>query len=174
VETPPELDGSADLVYTGRGALCWLLDLEAWAQVVARLLAPGGCLYLFESHPACQIFDGKAAEVRLIDTTPDDPEDGPFFSYFSESVAESRGWLPNYIGELERPKAELSPKYERQWTLAAVLNPLLDAGLRLERLGEHPDCFWPDFPNMDEKTAARFPHTFSLLMRKPALPEPAR
>lgn len=49
--TPHTLDGTADLVYTGRGALCWMMDVGAWARVVARLLKPGGRLYLFEGHP---------------------------------------------------------------------------------------------------------------------------
>src|SRR5436305_11652562 len=65
LETPPALDGTADLVYTGRGALYWLMDLEAWARVVARLLAPGGRLYVFEGHPLAWIFDVAAAEIRL-------------------------------------------------------------------------------------------------------------
>ena len=34
LETPAELDGTADLVYTGRGALLWMMDLPAWARVV--------------------------------------------------------------------------------------------------------------------------------------------
>jgi len=29
---PPELDGTADLVHTGRGALYWMMDLDAWAR----------------------------------------------------------------------------------------------------------------------------------------------
>src|SRR5713101_5160655 len=32
LDLPAELDGTADLVYTGRGALCWVMDLEAWAR----------------------------------------------------------------------------------------------------------------------------------------------
>src|SRR5215218_2925919 len=42
LDTPHELDGTGDLVYTGRGALIWLQDLDAWARAVARLLAPAG------------------------------------------------------------------------------------------------------------------------------------
>src|SRR5205814_5886985 len=38
LSTPSSLDGTADLVYTGRGALCWMMDINAWARVVARLL----------------------------------------------------------------------------------------------------------------------------------------
>ena len=37
---PSELDGTADLVHTGRGALCWMMDLDAWAHTVYRLLKP--------------------------------------------------------------------------------------------------------------------------------------
>src|SRR5205085_10557739 len=61
LDTPHTLDGSADLVYTGRGALCWMMDLPAWAGVVARLLKPGGRLYVFEGHPLAWVWDPKAA-----------------------------------------------------------------------------------------------------------------
>lgn len=40
-----------DIVYTGKGALCYLPDLDGWARTVARLLKPGGFLYLVEFHP---------------------------------------------------------------------------------------------------------------------------
>src|SRR5215203_1597456 len=33
LDTPTELDGTADLLYTGRGSLLWLQDLDAWATV---------------------------------------------------------------------------------------------------------------------------------------------
>ena len=42
LDTPHDLDGTGDLVYTGRGAILWLQDLDAWAAVLRRLLAPGG------------------------------------------------------------------------------------------------------------------------------------
>ena len=40
-----------DIVYTGKGALCYLPDLPAWAEVVKQLLKPGGSLYIVEFHP---------------------------------------------------------------------------------------------------------------------------
>src|SRR6478672_11697417 len=39
LDAPAELDGTGDLVYTGRGALIWLQDLDAWARVIRRLLS---------------------------------------------------------------------------------------------------------------------------------------
>ncbi|MEU7168309.1 class I SAM-dependent methyltransferase [Streptomyces morookaense] len=40
-----------DVVYTGKGALCYLPDLHRWAEVVRDLLRPGGMLYVVEFHP---------------------------------------------------------------------------------------------------------------------------
>lgn len=51
LDTPHALDGAADLVYTGRGALNWLQELDGWAAVVARLLKPGGYVSVFDGHP---------------------------------------------------------------------------------------------------------------------------
>ncbi|MGG7570510.1 class I SAM-dependent methyltransferase [Streptomyces sirii] len=46
------LDGRRfDVVYTGKGALCYLPDLTAWARIVSALLRPGGTLYVVEFHP---------------------------------------------------------------------------------------------------------------------------
>src|SRR5882757_3227326 len=35
-----------DVVYTGKGALCYLPDLPSWAEVIHTLLRPGGSLYI--------------------------------------------------------------------------------------------------------------------------------
>jgi len=48
----PLASASADLVYTGKGALIWMPDLTRWARDVARLLRPSGHLFIYEAHPA--------------------------------------------------------------------------------------------------------------------------
>ena len=58
LDLPHELDGKADLVYTGRGSIMWVQDLDAWAAGLARLPRPGGRLVLYEGHPAEWLFDG--------------------------------------------------------------------------------------------------------------------
>jgi 2-polyprenyl-3-methyl-5-hydroxy-6-metoxy-1,4-benzoquinol methylase len=45
-----------DIVYTGRGALNWLPDIERWAGVVVERIRPGGFLYLTEFHPFTEVF----------------------------------------------------------------------------------------------------------------------
>jgi SAM-dependent methyltransferase len=42
---------SFDVVYTGKGAICWINDLSEWAQQCFSLLRPGGFLYVSEFHP---------------------------------------------------------------------------------------------------------------------------
>src|SRR6476646_2530077 len=58
LDAPAELDGTGDLLYTGRGALIWLQDLDAWAAVVRRLLTDDGRFVLFDGHPVEWLFDG--------------------------------------------------------------------------------------------------------------------
>ena len=132
-------------------------ELDGWAHVVARLLAPGGRFYLFEGHPITWIFEQEAATLTL------DPRYG---DYFSERAEPDQGWPETYIGALSRPKEELAVKWERQWPLGTVMNALLAAGLRVERFEEHPDRYWEQFPNIPGGILSKFPHTYSLLMRK--------
>jgi SAM-dependent methyltransferase len=55
--------GAFDVVYTGKGALCWLPDLRAWAEQCAGLLRPGGWLYLCEFHPIGECLAEDRPEV---------------------------------------------------------------------------------------------------------------
>ncbi|MEQ9570054.1 MAG: class I SAM-dependent methyltransferase, partial [Longimicrobiales bacterium] len=68
-DPPGELDDSADLVYTGRGSLCWLMALDPWARGVARLLRPGGSLVIYEGR-----FPRRVAERGAGPDTPRMPE----------------------------------------------------------------------------------------------------
>jgi SAM-dependent methyltransferase len=64
LDTPQDLDGTADLVYSGRGAMFWVHDLDAWMSVVARLL-PGGVLHLLDDHPMVWLFDEEADHLKV-------------------------------------------------------------------------------------------------------------
>jgi SAM-dependent methyltransferase len=48
---PEKTTKEYDFVYTGIGALCWLPDIGRWAEVVGKLLKPGGFLFIREGHP---------------------------------------------------------------------------------------------------------------------------
>ena len=158
LHTPHELDATADLVYTGRGALCWLMDLKAWAEVIVRLLKPGGKLYVFDGHPLDWLWDGTSSHYRF---------EADAVSYFQREPVSSLGWSFSYI-PVESQAKQPATKWERQWTLGDIVNALLAADLRLLRLEEHPDRYWDIFPNMPPELQDRLPHTFSLWMEKPA------
>ncbi|MFY9234248.1 MAG: class I SAM-dependent methyltransferase [Fimbriimonadaceae bacterium] len=157
LETHAELDGTADLVYTGRGAINWIMDIEAWARVPARLLKPGGKLYVFEGHPISSIWQLEAKEFLL------DPDWG---DYFNRTPHAEQGWPDTYIGALSKPKEQHATKHEVLWGIGDVINALLAAGLVMERFEEHADPYWDMFPNMAPGLMRRIPQTFSLLMRK--------
>ena len=156
LDTPHELDGTADLVYTGRGALCWLHDLDGWAAVVCRLLKPGGVVHVFDGHPMAWLFDSEA-ETLVANGT----------SYF-EHAEWNRGWPATYIGDQGKPIEEHAIKHERLWPLSAVFSALRHAGLSVELFGEYPDDYWDSFPNLRPELRGRLPMTFAMLARRPA------
>jgi len=157
LDTPHELDNTADLIYTGRGALPWIMDIQAWAGVVVRLLKPGGKLYVFEGHPLDWVWDMKATSYKLSSRTG---------NYFSGKVVTDRGWPLFSDAFQEHVNKDEFHVHERQWTLGEIMNNLIATGMRLERFEEHPDLFWDQFPNLPAELSGRLPHTFSLLMRK--------
>ena len=156
LDAPASLDGTADLVYTGRGALNWLHDIDAWGGVVARLLRVGGVLSLFEDHPVTWLFSQDSATLEASGT-----------SYFDHAET-GQGWTEEYLGDLGKPREQLTINHERLWTLADVFGALVGAGLSVEYLGEHPEEYWDAFPNLPEEAKAKLPMTFSMIARKPA------
>jgi SAM-dependent methyltransferase len=155
---PRELDRAADLVYTGKGALPWVSDLARWAEVAARLLAPGGRLYVFEGHPLNWVWEPEAARHRLR---------GDGGDYFQRGPRANRDF-PGLALEDATPPGEPVPRaFEWQWTLGEIVTAVADAGLAVERLEEHPEHFWPQLARIPDDELRRLPHTFSLLARRP-------
>ncbi|HEX6447656.1 MAG TPA: methyltransferase domain-containing protein [Streptosporangiales bacterium] len=126
-----------DVVYTGKGALVWLPDLDRWARTVAALLRPGGLLYLVEFHPLLQAL-----------TYGPQPEEGLLLEY---------DYLPGRGAErLDSPNTYTDGPHlsghtvSYQWThgLGTVVNGLTGAGLRIESLTEHDVLPWRRIPEM--------------------------
>ena len=139
----PVKDACADLVYTGKGALIWMRDLDAWARDIARVLRPGGHLFLYEAHPT----------VPLWTWDEDEPRIRPDRSYFAESHVND-----TFPGNGAR---------EWQWNLGQIVTAITAAGLHLEALHEYSDPFWR--PQDDTNAAAwsgRLPNSYALLTRR--------
>lgn len=155
LDTPIELNETADLVYTGQGAICWIHDIDAWANVVARLLRKGGVLSLLDDHPASWLFSQESERLEASG-----------LNYFAHAEA-NQGWTDQYIGDLGKSVTEHAIKYERLWTIADVFQALVKAGLVVEYLGEHPDEYWSAFPKLNAQDKSKIPMTFSIVARKP-------
>ncbi len=128
-----------DVVYTGKGALCYLPDLTAWAEVLRALLAPGGLLYLVEFHPLLHAFSPSPV------TGPDEPL-LLYQDYLEGRGAQEKDSPRTYTDG--PPLAGPTLAYEWRHGLGEVLTALLRAGLRLETVREVDELPWPRWRRM--------------------------
>lgn len=120
---PDVLDGQFDVVFTSYGVLCWLRDLQRWAEIAAHFLKPGGTFYIAEFHPFLQIFDeADPAELRV--------RRGYFYQ------AEPLEWRVQ--GSYADREAVVRQPVDYEWThsLGEIVSALTAAGLRIEFLHE--------------------------------------
>jgi SAM-dependent methyltransferase len=165
-DLPGMLHGRFDVVYTSRGVLCWLRDLERWAGIVAHFLKPGGIFYMMESHPILNIFDdARAGDLAITQ---------PYFHTAEPVFWDVPG--PDYADGTYFPKHK---SYEWTWPVSDIINALLRAGLRLELFNEFDRLFFKRFPGMVCRSerwyglpqyAGKLPLLFTLRARKPGKP----
>lgn len=155
VAPPADLSDTADLIYTGRGSLPWILDLEAWADAVARILKPGGHIVVFEGHPLASLWDRSAADLRMRSGA----------NYFAQEPAEETGFPADVV---LRASGDDRPKMlERHWQPGEVIDALIRVGLEVRSLREYPDLFWDQFPNWPPELKGRIPNSYSIVARRP-------
>lgn len=157
LDAPHELDGTADLVHTGRGAICWMTDLDAWASVVFRLLRPGGTFFIFEGHPLDFLWDEESDRFELRREA----------SYFQSAPGRELGF-PYAAAQRTEPGAEVRLT-SKVWTLGQVITFLIRAGLEIRHVEEFPEPFWDQFKRIPPEQFCKLPHTFAILARKPRL-----
>lgn len=157
------LNGQFDIVYTSRGVLCWLRDLEEWARIIVHFLKPGGIFYIMESHPISDIFEEEKPGVLTIANR-----------YFHQ--AEPTLWDEPYPDYADGDYIPQNLSYEWEWSLGDIFNALLKAGLVLESFNEHERIFFKRYPSMQEGSpgwyslpqyAGKLPLVFTLKARKP-------
>ena len=144
---PDNLAGQFDIVYTSRGVLGWLPDIDAWARVVAHFVKPGGFFYITEIHPVALVFedrDVQPGELRLA---------FPYWSHRQPLRFEVQG----SYADRDAPTPGL---VEHVWnrSLGEIVTALIDAGLRIEFLHEFDFVDWAiDFLVESEDGRYRLP-----------------
>lgn len=150
-----------DWVYTSYGVLCWLSDLTAWASGVAASLVPGGRFYMAEFHPMLMMYDFGVGELSW-----------PYFKQPTGQYAPVQGSYADADSDFE------SEEVTWAYSMSEVVMALQRAGLRLLDFQEFDYSPWDCFPDMQERAPQEyvfraaplhFPHTFSLLMERPAV-----
>ena len=133
---------SFDLVFTTWGTIGWLPDIAAWARVVAGFLRPGGRLLFLDAHPAALVFDDMAVAGALGGAPGGDGRPGWFVPYFDGAPL-----VLDDPTDYADPAARLRNMRQVTWLhpLGAVLSALQDAGMRLDRVAEHPRLTWQMF-----------------------------
>lgn len=165
-ELPERLEGEWDIVYTSRGVLGWLPDVDRWARVVAGFVRPGGFFYVTEIHPVAQALENDGVvpgEIRV---------QYPYWSHPQPLRFEVRRSYAD-------PDVTTEPLVEYGWdhSLGEIVTSLIDAGLQLEFLHEFDFLEWPvDFlvqsPDgrwrLPPEVPGELPLFFSLRARRPA------
>lgn len=151
-DLPDRHDERYDVVYTAFGVLCWLPDVARWAEVVAEFLKPGGTFYLAEIHPLADALDVEYAgdeseadsELRIRTEHPYFTPDSPIASAGNDGSGDSA----NDAGT--GADAEDGGPYKWTHSLGETLTALLDAGIELSFVHEHPFAALEQFPGMVE------------------------
>jgi SAM-dependent methyltransferase len=165
-DLPERLEGEFDIVYTSRGVLGWLPDIRRWARVVAHFVRPGGTFFINEIHPVVQAFENdgvRPGELRLAYPYWEHPEPLTFEVH----------------GSYADPTADAGDVVEHGWDhgLGEIVTALVEAGLRIESLVEHPSLDWatdflvqrPGEPGwwLPADAGGELPLMFSLTASKP-------
>lgn len=146
-----DYDGAFDLVTVTIGVFNWMADIDAFFAVAARLLKPGGKLFVYEQHPLMDMVEpGKA----------DDPVAWNYSYFRTEPRMYDEGL--DYFGG---STYESEPMYEIQHTLGDVLSAGLKAGLGLEHFREYPHHISNTWYNV-ERQGPELPMCYTLVMGK--------
>jgi SAM-dependent methyltransferase len=119
-----------DIVYVSLGAVNWLPSIVRWAAVVGALVAPGGRLYLHDTHP----LPGALSDDDL----------SFVYSYYEEAEPYVDDSNVTYTGTGETIAHRRS--YDWNHSLGEIVTALIDHGLRITRLTEHDWAPWQRWP----------------------------
>ena len=158
------LEDQYDIVYTSKGILCWLKNLQEWGRIIAHYLNPGGVFYLMESHPILMALkEEKPSEVSFS------------YPYFHKDAPTA--WPAGDPDYADADYVATNGSEEWEWAVSDIVNALIDAGLQLEFVNEYEKLFFKLFPSMTTeddrwftlpKYTRKLPLLLTLRARKPS------
>jgi SAM-dependent methyltransferase len=133
-DAPEALAGERfDVVYVSLGSLCWLPSIDMWARSVAKLLRPGGRLYLHDVHPLSNSLDDDGE--RFTFGYFEAPE--PLIFDSTETYTDGDGIAS-------------TTTYEWNHSLAEIFGALHSNGVVVDAFNELDWTVWRQFPWLEE------------------------
>jgi SAM-dependent methyltransferase len=160
---PDVLNEQFDIVFTSYGVIYWLPDLDEWANVIEQSLRPGGTFYIVEIHPF-------TSSLEDLDASGSCRIAWPYFGAGPLEIEED-GSYADWDATLDHPT-----RYEWEHTFSDVVNAILDSGLDIEFIHEHPSSTFQQFEAMEQEEDGywrvpdlehEIPLRFSIRARKP-------
>jgi ubiquinone/menaquinone biosynthesis C-methylase UbiE len=139
LELPKVLNEKYDIVFTSYGVLCWLSNLDKWADIVAHFLKPGGTFYIVEFHPFTNMFNEDWTGI------------GDKYFYGENPIRlEQTGSYADNAADFSHVS------YEWPHTMAEVLTSLRQAGIIIDFFHEFPYSSYNCFPSLEETGVDQF------------------
>ena len=151
LEISADYDGAFDFIYVSQGSLQWFPKLQAFFQVIARLLKPGGQALLFEIHPCKYFFEnGFRFQLQNFDQLT---------SYFDSQAHHYPQGL-DYLGHETYDAAEC---FWFMHPMSEIITGLLRNGLAIQDFAEFPFDLDGDAP---PEVEGKFPFSYLITVKK--------
>lgn len=141
-----------DIAFSLTGVLCWIPDIQRYAQTVRHLLNDDGFFYIFDGHPFRSVLLDETGETGATQVIRG--------NYFRKEV-----WQYDNMGDYTDLDLQIpGNSYEWNWTLGEVVTAFCEAGIRIVFLYEFPQYFYNGYTPYDvqENKVEVYPCTFSL------------
>lgn len=151
-DLPRDVPQDFDLALITIGVLNWMPDLPQFLRIVAGLLAPGGRLVIYETHPF----------LEMVEPAADDPH-ALAYSYFRTAP-----FVEEQAITYDGSDAGAAPaSYWFIHTLGAIVTGCAQAGLTVETLQEYPHSNREVDYDLYQDQDAQLPMCFTLVASKP-------
>lgn len=132
LDTADYIKQEFDIVFTSYGTIGWLPDLKPWANMISRMLKPGGFFYIAEFHPVIWMFDDDFTHIQ--------------YAYENREVivTENQGTYTDRNADIR------GKEYSWNHSISEVLNALIGAGLTIASFNEFMYSPYPCFQQVVE------------------------
>jgi len=145
-DLPPNL-GRYDVALITIGVFNWMPDLAGFFAAVASLMAPGGTLLIYETHPFLEMFDPQSATPFCV----------------SESYFRKQPFVEDSLISYGDEPAGKGPVF--YWFIhkvSDIFNACIGAGFSVSALDEYPHSNRETLYDVYTNQAAQIPMCFSL------------